>query len=113
MKDAPAHPSFVGVMNDAKWAEVRIAMLRLGAAAPDFQVKLLGSRPADRDGEWYYHFRLDPYREFGWVRLRPRRPEHHQPMLDSLRTVRVPGRVTDDGAIVYGHVPAGTTTDYI
>ena len=81
--------------------------------SPWFLVKLVGYPPSYRDGEWYDHFRLDPYRDIEWVELKPRRPDARGPMLAALRAVGVAGRETENGAVIYGHVPAGEPIDYL
>ena len=113
MSESSETPRLVGVMNDAKWAEVRCAMLSIeGCRRPRFRVKLVGSSPADWGCEWYYHFRLDPYRELEWVELKLSPPDRSV-VVAALRAVHVPGRETGDGAVVYGYVPIGEPVDYL
>jgi hypothetical protein len=109
---APDH--LVGIMNDTKWEELRVAMHGLGRLHPQFQIKDLNSNnPTHWDGEWFYHFRLLPYSVIEWCELRVRNEEQHRAVLQCIRAIHLPGHKTPDGFRILGWVKPGEIVDYI
>ena len=104
----------MGLMNDTKWDELRIAMHELGEWSPRFCIKNFGcDEPWSWDGEWYYHFALAPYQEIEWVDLGVRCEQQRTLVRDRLRIVHVPGVETLDGFRVFGWVRPGIPVNYI
>ena len=112
-KLSPNH-NLIGVMNDTKWEELRLAMSGLGHLHPQFQIKDLESdNPSLWDGEWYYHFRALPYSTIEWCELRVGSEEQRRAVLQSIRTINLPGYETSDGFRILGWVRQGDFVDYI
>jgi hypothetical protein len=106
--------SLVGVMNNTKWDELRLAMYELGGNRPQFQIKCRDiPTPAAWDGEWYYHFRGTGYEDIEWVDLRVDSPERRQAVRDCLVRIQLPGYETTQGFRIIGWVKAGSPIEYI
>lgn len=106
--------NLVGVMNDTKWEELRLAMYGLGPLHPQFQVKDLESHePSTWDGEWFYHFRLLPYSTIEWCDLRICSEEQRLAVLECLRAIRLPGESTANGFHIHGWIRTDQTVSYI
>jgi len=104
----------VGVMNDARWEELRAAMHALGPLRPQFQIKdLKGVMPGGWDGDWFHHFRLLPYSTIEWCDVRVRTEAQRLAVLASLRAIHLPGRSTAEGFRVQGWVRSGESVSYI
>jgi hypothetical protein len=104
----------VGVMNDTKWEELRLAMYGLGRLHPHFQIKDVDSdKPTLSDGEWFYHFRLRPYSTIEWCDLRVWSDEQRHSVLQCLRMIHLPGYETEEGFRILGWVRGGEPISYI
>ena len=101
------------VLNDTKWDELRLAMHELGPLRPQWSTKDLSGYICPYDGDWFYRFREGGYRTIEWVDIRVDTPEQREAVQAVLRRVHLPGEQTDSGFRVYGHVPLGTTVNYI
>jgi hypothetical protein len=101
-------------MNDTKWEELRLAMSAIAEQHPQFRIKDLGrAEPWPWDGEWFYHFRLRPYREIEWVDLRVRSETQRALIRERLHQIHVPGIETETGFRVFGWIAPGNAVDYI
>jgi hypothetical protein len=106
----------VGLMNNTKWDELRLAMYRLGPLSPQYRIKDRElDAPCAWDGEWFYHFRLPgyDYADIEWVDLKATSTEQREAIRNRLREIHVPGRETAEGFRVLGWVSAGETVSYI
>ena len=106
--------SLVPVLNDTKWDELRLAMYGLGPLRPRFRVKdIEDTHPGPWDGEWYYHFREGGYGSMEWVELQLADEGLRALVLQILASINLPGVRTNEGFIIFGHVPPGTPIEYI
>lgn len=104
----------IGVMNDTKWEELRLAMHALDSLRPRFQIKDRDAEsPAAWDGEWFYHFREQSYDSIQWVDIETLTPEQRAAVRECLRAIHVPGVETKIGFRVFGWVSPGAPVDYI
>lgn len=104
----------IGVMNNMKWEELRVAMYELGRLHPQFRVKDRDrEEPWPWDGEWYYHFRLRDYDAIEHVDLKVRSPEQRDAVRKRLRAINLPGVETDDGFRIIGWIKSGEFVDYL
>lgn len=104
----------IGVSNNTKWEELRVAMYALGTNSPHFRIK---DRGRDElwpwDNEWYYHFRCPSYEAIEWVDIRASTLQHRETIHDRLRRIHLPGIETTDGFRVFGWVPSRQPIAYI
>lgn len=104
----------IGVMNDSKWNELRLAMYELGPQSPKWRTRdKENGYTCPWEGEWFYHFRNGGYSTIEWVELRIDSPAQREAVLAVLRKVHVPGEETELGFRVWGWVPLGAQIDYI
>ena len=104
----------IGVMNNSKWEELRVAMYELGPLHPQFRIKNLDrEEPWRWDGEWFYHFRLGEYDSIEYVELRVRSAEQRELVRQRLRAIHLPGVETGDGFRIYGWIKRGEFVDYL
>ncbi len=104
----------VGLMNDTKWEELRLAMYELGSLHPQFRVKdLVGDTPTAWDGEWFYHFRLEPYSTIEWCDIRIDSEQQQSAVLECIRKIHLPGHATAEGFRIIGWAPRGAPVMYI
>lgn len=103
----------IPVMNNTKWAELRIGMHELGELSPRFRVQNLrnGSTGA-WDREWVFHF-FGHHEEDEWVEVEVTSSAQHDAVLRLLRSVHVPGVKTKHGFKIYGYVATGTQVGYL
>jgi hypothetical protein len=93
----------IGLMNNTKWEEIRLAMLRLGSSSPQFRIKDLGQdEPWRWDGEWYYHFNWGGYESIEWCDIRATSDAQRRVVHELLRTIHVPGIETPEGFRLLG-----------
>jgi hypothetical protein len=104
----------VGLMNDTKWDEVRLAMYDLGEMSPKWRTRdVENGYVSTWDGEWFYHFREAGYRTIEWVEIATGTDEQREAVRNLLRRIHVPGVETEYGFRVYGHVAPGQQVDYL
>lgn len=104
----------IGVMNNTKWDELRLAMYQLGALSPRWRTKdRQTGYISEWDGEWFYHFRCGGYDTIEWVELKIESAPQRDSVREILRQVHVPGRETDAGFCVYGWVQAEKQVEYV
>ena len=104
----------IGVMNNTKWEELRVAMYELGPLHPPFRIKDRDrEEPWPWDGEWFYHFRLRDYDAIEHVELEVRSAEQREAVRERLRAIHLPGVETDDGVRIYGWIKRGESVDYL
>ena len=104
----------VGVMNNTKWEELRVAMYALGPLSPQFRIKDRDrEEPWPWDGEWFYHFHLPDYDAIEQVELRVQSVQQRDAVRERLRAIHLPGVETDDGFRIYGWVKPGEPVDYL
>jgi hypothetical protein len=103
----------VPVMNNTKWADLRVGMHELGELSPRFRVRNLRSGGISVwDREWFYHF-FGRHEEDEWVEVEVTSVAQHDAVLRLLRSVHVPGIKTENGFKIYGYVVSGTQVDYL
>ena len=82
--------SLVGLMNDTKWEELRLAMYTLDKLSPMWRTK---DRVSEFiwpwDGEWYYHFRGYGYASIEWVEIRTESNEQREAVRARLKQIHV------------------------
>ena len=101
-------------MNNTKWEEIRQGMLALGELSPQWRTKDSDSGHVSHwDGEWYYHFSEDGYDSIEWLEIATPSAEQRAAVAHLLRSVHVPGEVTDAGFRVYGYVSPGVGSEYL
>lgn len=104
----------IGVMNNTKWEELRLAMYELGRLHPQFRIK---DRDRDEpwawDGDWCYHFRLRAYEAIEYVDLRVGSQEQRDAVGDRLRAIHLPGTETDEGFRICGWIKPGDFVEYL
>ena len=106
-------PTMIPLMNNTKWNELRIGMYGLGALAPQFRVRNVHSGCVGNwDGEWFYHF-CGRHEEDEWVEIAVTSDAQREAVLQVLRSVHVPGEVTETGFRIFGYAPLGTEVDYL
>jgi hypothetical protein len=111
--NAMAASSLIGLMNDTKWDELRLAMYGLAELSPQWRTK-------DRetgyvcpwDSEWYHHF-YGGYKFIEWVELRADSPEQRSAIRSCLKKIRAPGIETTQGFRVIGWISPGEPVAYI
>jgi len=101
-------------MSNTKWDELRLAMYSLGGPHPKWRTKDMetGFIP-EWDGEWFHHFRLGGYETIEWAEIRVTSAEQEEAVLNSLKSVHVPGERTEHGYRVFGYAEPGKAIDYI
>jgi hypothetical protein len=101
-------------MNNTKWEELRAAMFALEKPSPKWRTRILGSGFGSAwDSEWFYHFKDGGYRDLEWVEVRPATDEQAPMLLAALRAIHLPGIKTDVGYKIFGHLPEGTSCEYL
>jgi hypothetical protein len=104
----------IGVMNNTKWEELRVAMYELGPLHPQFRIKDCDrEEPWPWDGEWFYHFRQRDYDAIEHVELRVCSAGQREAVRERLRAIHLPGVETDDGFCIYGWIRSGQSVDYL
>ena len=93
----------VGLMNNTKWDEVRLAMYNL-SSSPQWRTKDIESGyVSEWDREWFYHFREGGYEMIEWVEIRSEDAEHKSEIIKCLEKIRVPGEIEGRIIRVYGY----------
>ena len=104
----------VGVMNNAKWEEMRLAMYGLGELHPKWRTRDLGTGfVSPWDGDWFYHFRSSGYSTIEWLEIKISDDAQRSAVVEALRAIHVPGEDQGDVLRIYGHVPSGTAVEYL
>lgn len=104
----------IGLMNDTKWDELRLAMYRLGTQAPRWRTCCKDNGHVSAwDGEWFYHFRNDGYGDIAWVEIQTGTASQHALVHACIKAIHLPGEQTKSGFIIYGYLPVGTAIDYL
>lgn len=101
------------VLNDTKWNEIREAMMSL-EPQPRWRNRIWPSgylSPWDR--EWFHHFSPGGYADVEWVEIAFDSPAHAEAILLKLRSIHVPGEVTDEGFRILGLVAPGQSCDWL
>jgi len=65
------------------------------------------------DGDWYYHFREGGYEDIEWVEIKVTSSEQSEAVLAALKSLHLPGETTAAGFKIYGHLPAGQSSEYL
>jgi len=97
------------VMNDTKWAELRLAMDGLGDLRPSWSTKDLSDYVSPYDTEWFYHLRVGGYLSIEWGDIRIDTSDQDEAVEEALRRMHGPGHRVEGGFRVYGHTQAGAT----
>ncbi len=104
----------IGVMNNTKWDEIRLAMYALDAPKPRFRIKDTDrTEVSDWDGEWFYHFRLQPYRSIEWADIQVQSESQRAEVRTCLHQIHVPGVETETGFRVIGWAPESESVNYL
>jgi hypothetical protein len=104
----------IGVMNNTKWEELRLAMYALGSLHPRFRVKIIVTgHISEWDGEWYHHFRDGGYDDLEWVEIRTPDLAQREAVRTCLREIHVPGEEFAEGFRVVGWIEPGASVGYI
>jgi hypothetical protein len=106
-------PRKTSVMNDTKWQELRLGILRSNERVY-FRGKNLGSDSIGQwDSEWYYHFNLDGHDETEWYELKADTEEGRRAIEDVLRTYHVPVELRDGVYRIYGYADDASDITYL
>jgi hypothetical protein len=101
------------VMNNTKWEELRLGMSGLDTLSPQFRVRNVHSGYVSAwDGEWFHHF-YGHHEEDEWVEISVTSAAQREAVLRVLRSVHVPGVITEAGFKIFGYVPLGTHVEYL
>lgn len=104
----------IGVMNNTRWNELRLAMYTLGDLSPRWRTKdRVTGHISAWDGEWFYHFRNGGYDTIEWVEIATTTAAQHDAVRTALRSIHVPGEEMPTGFRVLGWVAAGAEVKYI
>ncbi|RDZ06690.1 hypothetical protein C3744_28330 [Priestia megaterium] len=100
------------VMNNTKWAEIRNAMndcsINTIWRTKDVKTKYT----SDWDGDWFYHFKGN-YKNIEWLEIKVENLEEKNQVINTLRTINVPGETKGDVIKVYGYVQNSNSVDYL
>ena len=103
----------IAVMNNTKWDEIRLAMSSLGDLHPKWRTRDIETvYVSEWDGDWFYHFRDGGYNCIEWVEIRVSSAEQDSAVRAALKTIRVPGELTEKGFRVLGYVKPGELVQY-
>ncbi len=105
--------TYVGVMNNTKWDELRLAFYAM-RPPPRWRTRDVETgHISDWDREWYYHFRNEGYESIHWLEVAADTPEARDAIADILRKVHVPAESTADGLRVIGYILPGEAASYL
>jgi hypothetical protein len=104
----------LGVMNDTKWEEIRLAMYGLAELSPQWRTRdLENGFVSPWDGEWFYHFRTGGYATIEWLEIAIANEAQRVAVLEALRKIHVPGEGLPNAIRVYGYVQPGASVAYL
>ena len=104
----------LGVMNDTKWEEIRLAMYSLGELHPKWRIRNRETGfVSPWDGEWFYHFREGGYATIEWLEIATVSEAQRAAVLGELRAIHVPGEAIRSAFRVYGYVLPGFPVEYL
>jgi Family of unknown function (DUF6678) len=102
------------VMNNTKWRELQMSMYSLESNRPLWRTLCTtNGYLSSWDGEWYYHFSEGGFDDIEWVELKIENELQRKLVLDQLRSIHLPGEVTDEGYKIYGYINIGKPIDYL
>nr|CAP48563.1 putative integron gene cassette protein [uncultured bacterium] len=95
----------IGLMNDTKWDELRIAMYEYPQTLMWRTKDIENGYISEWDAEWYYHFRpsLNSYKTIEWVEILIDDEQTKQEIIKILKKIHVPGEVEETIIRVYGY----------
>jgi len=103
---------YQSVMNNTKWEEIKKAMndcsINTICRAQDVKTKYI----SDWDGDWFYHFKGN-YKNIEWLEIKVENLEEKDQVINTLRTINIPGETKDDVIKVYGYVQNNNPIDYL
>jgi hypothetical protein len=102
----------LGVMNNTKWDELRLAMCSFNPA-PQFRCMNLNGHYSTVDREWFYHFREGGYEDLLYVDIFPDSVAQQKQIIIALKNIHLPGEIAGQGFRVYGYISAGQVVDYL
>lgn len=112
MKKQTTH--LIGLMNDTKWDELRLAMHRLGKNSPKWRTMDVESGYLSAwDGDWFYHFRTGEYKTIAYVEIRVTDDASRDLIRHALADIHVPGHENEEGFVVFGYKRPGEPVDFI
>ena len=102
------------VMNNTKWRELQMAMINLQEKKPYWRTRCItNGYVSNWDGDWHYHFSEGGFKDIEWVELKVKNEEQKGSVLSVLKSINLPGEVTDIGFMLYGYIDEGDVVDYI
>lgn len=103
----------VPLINDTRWAELRLAMLDIEPRPTWSSVSRQTGYRYDPDADWFYHFRIGPYSDLLLVDIATPDPEQRAAARVALKRIHLPGEETIGGFRVLGYALEGQAVDYI
>ncbi len=113
----PAHDDSVPgplspLMNDAKWKELRAAMLQFDPS-PQWRTLVTNGYQSLPDGDWFAHFSCGGYNEIVHIDILVDDSDQRDAVRQALRHIHLPGEETKAGFRVYGYAGPGQFVGYI
>ena len=106
--------SFVRLMNNTKWEEIRLGMYRLDDLSPMWRTKDVENHyVCDWDGEWFHHFRISGYEFIEWLEIATTSPEQTAAVGAVLARIHVPGEQVGCVFRVFGYASIGKVVEYL
>ncbi|WP_235782766.1 DUF6678 family protein [Bradyrhizobium murdochi] len=102
----------LGVMNNTKWEELRLAMYAI-EPAPRYRCMTIAGYYSDEDAEWFYHFRAGGYDDIRYVDIFVESQSHREQVRRALKKIHLPGEETVEAFRVYGYALPGQSLDYL
>ncbi len=110
---AVIHRPLVPLMNDTKWAELRLAMLEVEPRPTWSAVSRQTDVRCDPDSDWFYHFRIGSYSDLLLVDIGTPEPQQRAEVRAALRRIHLPAEETTGGFRVLGYALEGQAVGYI
>ena len=98
-----AEISALGIMNNTKWEEIRLAMYNYPSPIKWRTKSSVSGYISNWDCEWYYHFRLGGYETIEWLEINADNDRIKDDIVNILRKIHVPGEVLKESIRVYGY----------
>lgn len=105
--------ALVPLMNDTKWAELRLAMLDIEPRPIWSSVTRETNYRYGPDSDWFYHFCAGPYSDLLFVDIETPDPQQRTKARAALKSIHLPGEETADGFRVLGYAVEGQAVSYI
>ena len=117
-----AREQLVSVLNDTKWAKLRVLMLEFGYPRPRYRVRCLRETGEYWDGEWYYH--LPTYKYIEWLDIDPvvreirghlledKKTDYTQKLIDLLKGNHIPFSIEGTFIRIWGYQRPGQSIEF-